>query len=83
MDEKRILLAKVIGEYTVSLRKNKNIRQLRLARLRLLLFYTLATVHKISVKKVTKSFHMDVTKCRKSSIIILKCTIRYTNLGDI
>ena len=40
------------------------------------LFYTLAMFHKISVKKVTKSFQLDVTNDEKSSII-LKCTILY------
>lgn len=33
MDDGRVLLAKVIGEYVVSLRKDKNIRQERLAQL--------------------------------------------------
>lgn len=33
MDDGRVLLARVIGEYVVSLRKDKNIRQERLARL--------------------------------------------------
>lgn len=41
------------------------------------LFYTLTMFHKISVKKVTKSFQLDVTNGEKSSIIILKCTILY------
>lgn len=41
------------------------------------LFYTLTMFHKISVKKVTKSFQVDVTNGEKSSIIILKCTILY------
>ena len=41
------------------------------------LFYTLAMFHKISVKKVTKSFQLDVTNDEKSSIIILKCIILY------
>lgn len=41
------------------------------------LFYTLAMFHKISVKKVTKSFQLDVTNGEKSSIIILKCIILY------
>ncbi len=33
MDDGRVLLARVIGEYVVSLRKDKNIRQERLAQL--------------------------------------------------
>jgi len=41
------------------------------------LFYTLTMFHKISVKKVTKSFQLDVTNDEKSSIIILKCIILY------
>lgn len=41
------------------------------------LFYTLTMFHKISVKKVTKSFQLDVTNGEKSSIIILKCIILY------
>lgn len=41
------------------------------------LFYTLTMFHKISVKKVTKSFQLDVTNSEKSSIIILKCIILY------
>lgn len=41
------------------------------------LFYTLTMFHKISVKKVTKSFQLDVTNGEKSSIILLKCTILY------
>ena len=41
------------------------------------LFYTLTMFHKIYVKKVTKSFQLDVTNSEKSSIIILKCTILY------
>lgn len=41
------------------------------------LFYTLTMFHKISVKKVTKSFQVDVTNGEKSSIIILKCIILY------
>ena len=41
------------------------------------LFYTLTMFHKISVKKVTKSFQLDVTNGEKSSIIVLKCTILY------
>ena len=40
------------------------------------LFYTLTMFHRISVKKVTKSFQLDVTNGEKSSII-LKCTILY------
>lgn len=41
------------------------------------LFYTMTMFHKISVKKVTKSFQLDVTNGEKSSIIILKCIILY------
>lgn len=41
------------------------------------LFYTLTMFHKISVKKVTKSFQLDVTNGEKSSIIILKCITLY------
>ena len=41
------------------------------------LFYTLTMFHKISVKKVTKSFQLDVTNGEKSSIILLKCIILY------
>ena len=42
------------------------------------MFYTLATFHKMYVKKVTKSFHLDVTNRKKFSIIIVKCIIVYT-----
>ena len=42
------------------------------------MFYTLATFHKFCVKKVTKSFHLDVTNRKKFSIILLKCIIVYT-----
>ena len=42
------------------------------------MFYTLATFHKICVKKVTKSFQLDVTNREKFSIILVKCIIVYT-----